>query len=127
MLLGGLIAPVGLFWFGWAAHANTHWIVPDIGAAVMCCGLIIAFQSSQAYITDAYGSSHAASASAVGAFLRTMCGFGFPLFAPRMYEVLGLGWGNSMLGFVTFGLGVPCPILLWCFGHKLREWSTRGL
>ncbi|KAH7024802.1 MFS multidrug transporter, partial [Microdochium trichocladiopsis] len=127
MVLGGLLAPVGLFWFGWAAHMHQHWIVPDMGAAVFCCGLIIAFQSSQAYITDAYGASHAASASAVGAFLRTMCGFGFPLFAPRMYESLGLGWGNSMLGFVTLALGVPCPLLLWVFGHKLREWSTRGL
>ncbi|KXJ85469.1 MFS multidrug transporter [Microdochium bolleyi] len=127
MLIGGIIAPVGLFWFGWAAQHQLHWIVPDLGGAVFCCGLIIAFQSSQAYITDAYGASHAASASAVGAFLRTMCGFSFPLFAPQMYKVLGLGWGNSMLGFMTIGLGVPCPILLWCYGHKLRQWSTRGL
>jgi hypothetical protein len=123
MLLGGIIAPLGLIMYGWTAEYKVHWIVPNIGSVMFAIGLIIAFQCSQAYITDAYGTL-SASASATGAFLRTMCGFGMPLFAPAMYDKLGLGWGNSMLAFVTLGLAIPSPILLWCYGHELRKWSS---
>jgi hypothetical protein len=41
-----------------------------------------------------------------------------------MYQAMGLNWGNSMLGFIAIGLGMPAPILLWKFGQSLREKST---
>ena len=123
MLLGGIITPIGILIYGWSAYYKTHWIVPNIGSATFSIGLIITFQSSQAYIVDAYGI-YSASASVAGAFLRTLCGFGFPLFAPAMYKALGLGWGNTLLALVTISLAIPCPILLWFYGHKLRQWST---
>ena len=52
-----------------------------------------------------------------------MTGFGFPLFAPYMYDALDYGWGNSLLGFIAIGLGIPAPFLLWFFGEKLRARS----
>ena len=55
--------------------------------------------------------------------LRSLAGFGFPLFAPYMYSALDYGWGNSLLGFVAVGLGVPAPFLFWVFGKRLRERS----
>lgn len=127
MLLGGILCPIGLFIYGWTAQARVHWIVPNIGCVILAIGLIIAFQSVQAYVVDAYSAKYAASAAAVGAFMRTMCGFGFPLFAPKMYDALHLGWGNSLLAFVTLVLALLSPILLWFFGARLRKWSTRGL
>ncbi|KAF2182885.1 MFS multidrug transporter-like protein [Zopfia rhizophila CBS 207.26] len=127
MLLGGLLSPVGLFLYGWSAEYELHWIIPNIGCAILAIGLIIAFQCSQAYTVDAYSAKYAASAAAVGAFLRTMCGFSFPLFAPAMYDKLGLGWGNSLLGFLTLALAIVSPVLLWFYGAKIRTWSTRGL
>lgn len=80
MLLGGLLTPQGLLIYGWSAHYHLHWIVSNFGTVLFCIGLIIAFQCSQAYITDAYSHQYAASAAAVWAFLRTMCGFAFPLW-----------------------------------------------
>ncbi|KAK8859374.1 MFS multidrug transporter-like protein [Apiospora arundinis] len=127
MLLGGLLTPIGLFIYGWTASPSIHWLVPDLGCVILAAGLILAFQAAQAYVTDAYGASHAASAAAVGAFLRTMCGFSFPLFAPAMYDALGIAWGNSLLAFLTLALAVPSPILLWFYGEKIRGWSTLGL
>lgn len=59
--------------------------------------------------------------------MRTMMGFSFPLFAPRMYDSLGLGWGNSLLGFLTVGVAVGGPVVLWVWGKRLREMSRRGL
>ncbi|GME60332.1 putative mfs multidrug transporter protein [Neofusicoccum parvum] len=123
MLPGGLLVPIGLATYGWSAHFEVHWIVPNIGAAVFACGLIIGFQCAQSYVVDAY-TRYAASATGAAAFLRTMAGFSFPLFAPRMYEVLGLGWGNSLLAFVSLVLGVLAPVGLWKRGEWLRAHST---
>ena len=99
-----------------------QWIVPDIGIAVASVGIIIAFQCVQLYIIDAY-PRYAASAMSASAILRALAGFGFPLFATAMYDRLGYGWGNSLLGFVAIFLGVPAPVLLWRFGAALRKRS----
>lgn len=127
MLIGGILTPVGLVLYGWAAQYKLHWAIPDAGCVLLAIGLIVAFQSAQAYVTDAYSAQHAASAAATGAFLRTMCGFGFPLFAPAMYAALGLGWANTLLAGATLAIAVPSPILFWFYGAKIRSWSTAGL
>jgi hypothetical protein len=40
-----------------------------------------------------------------------------------MYRSLGYGWGNSLLGFVAIGMGVPAPYLFWKYGAQLRAKS----
>ena len=101
---GALIVPVGLFWYGWSADAHLHWIMPNIGIAIFSAGVIMSFQCCQTYIVDSY-QRYAASCLAAVAVLRSLAGFGLPLFAPKMYRALGYGWGNSLLGFVAIGLG----------------------
>lgn len=127
MLLGGILAPVGLLLYGWSAQYKLHWAVPDAGCLILAIGLIIAFQAAQAYVTDAYDHRYAASAAAVGAFMRTMAGFGFPLFAPAMYGALQVGWGNTLLAGVTLVLATLGPALMWFYGARMRAWSTAGL
>lgn len=122
LLPGGILVPIGLFWYGWSAQAHIHWIMPNIGAAIFAAGTIMGFQCIQTYIVDSY-TKYAASALAAAAALRSLAGFGFPLFAPYMYSALGDGWGNSLLGFISIGLGIPAPFLLWFYGEKLRNRS----
>ncbi|KAK8152891.1 MFS multidrug transporter-like protein [Phyllosticta citrichinensis] len=114
-----LLVPVGLFWYGWSAQARAHWILPNVGAALFAAGTIVAFQCIQTYLVDSY-ARFAASAVSAAAVLRSLAGFGFPLFAPSLYQGLGMGWGNSLLAFLGLALGVPAPILLWLYGEKLR-------
>lgn len=114
--------PVGLFIYGWTAEAHCHWIAPNIGIGIFSVGCIVAFQCIQTYIVDSY-TRYAASALAAAAFLRSIAGFSFPLFAPYMFNALRYGWGNSVLAFVSIGIGIPVPILLWHFGQTLRKAS----
>jgi hypothetical protein len=58
----------------------------------------------QTYIVDSY-TRYAASGVAAAVVLRSLAGFGFPLFAPYLYSSLGYGWGNSLLGFLAIGIG----------------------
>ncbi|KAF3000672.1 hypothetical protein E8E13_001055 [Curvularia kusanoi] len=122
MIPASLLVPVGLFMYGWSAQAAVPWIVPDIGAALFCGGVIVGFQCIQTYLVDSY-TRYAASAIAAATVLRSLAGFGFPLFAPAMYNALDYGWGNSLLAFVGLALGVPAPLLLWKFGEGLRAKS----
>ncbi|KAK4987671.1 hypothetical protein LTR66_007535 [Elasticomyces elasticus] len=119
MMPASLVIPIGLFWYGWSAQAGLHWIMPNIGAFIFSFGNIVVFQCVQTYVVDAY-QRYAASAVASTTVLRSLAGFGFPLFALPMYRALGDGWGNSLLGFVALGIGLPAPFLLWYFGERLR-------
>ncbi|OOF93534.1 hypothetical protein ASPCADRAFT_209487 [Aspergillus carbonarius ITEM 5010] len=123
LYVGALFIPAGLFIYGWTAQTHCHWIAPNIGACLYGMGNIITFQCLQTYIVDSY-TRFAASALAAVACTRSLAGFGFPLFAPYMYQALNYGWGNSVLAFVAIGLGVPAPVFLWRYGEKLRKMST---
>ncbi|KAL2830380.1 major facilitator superfamily domain-containing protein [Aspergillus pseudoustus] len=124
----GSSSPAGLLIYGWAAQALAPGIVVDIGATFFNLGIIMSTQSDQQYVMEAFnGSGHVATASAASQFLRNIFAFCFPLFAPAMYGRLGQGWGNSLLAFVFFGIGVPAPVVLWRFGARLRTKGGRVL
>lgn len=50
------------------------------------------------------------TALAAATFLRSMAGFGFPLFAPAMYRSLGYGKGDTVLAVVAIVLGCPACV-----------------
>jgi hypothetical protein len=37
-----------------------------------------------------------------------------------MYEALGLGWGNSLLGFIAIAL-IPAPAAIYKYGGRIRK------
>ncbi|KAF8994689.1 MFS polyamine transporter [Cyathus striatus] len=119
MLPGTVLLPIGLFMAGWGAQEHVHWIVTDIGSAIVSGGMILTFQSIQTYVVDSF-TLHAASALAAVSCLRSLAGFGFPLFAPAMYKALGYGKGNSILAAISIALGCPAPFLLWKYGRRIR-------
>ncbi|CAK5270620.1 unnamed protein product [Mycena citricolor] len=122
MVPGTFALPIGLFLTGWTVQNKVHWIVPDIGIAFVGMGVILNFQSIQIYLIDAF-TLYAASALAAASFLRSICGFGFPLFAQSMYNKLGYGTGDSILGAVAIVIGCPAPWVLWKYGAQIRARS----
>ncbi|KAF2994452.1 hypothetical protein E8E14_001437 [Neopestalotiopsis sp. 37M] len=122
IIIGSTMVPVGLFWYGWSVQERVHWIMPNIGVAILTIGTMICLQNMQGYIIDAY-TKFAASCTAAIVVLRSLAGFGFPLFAPYLYQKLGYGWGSSLLAFISIGIGIPAPILFYMYGAKLRAKS----
>ncbi|KEF63032.1 uncharacterized protein A1O9_01008 [Exophiala aquamarina CBS 119918] len=119
MKFGACIAPIGCFIYGWTAHYQIHWIVPIIGTFVIGLGALFIMIAMQVYLVDAHGPEAAASALAANLVLRSLFGAFLPLAAPSMYADLGLGWGNSLLGFVCLAF-VPVPWLFCRYGEYLR-------
>ncbi|KHN96244.1 Major facilitator superfamily domain, general substrate transporter [Metarhizium album ARSEF 1941] len=72
---GGVLLPVGLFWFAWTNGTNVHWVVPIIGSSVFAAGLVLVFLSLLNYLIDSY-VIYAASVLAASAVLRSLFGYG---------------------------------------------------
>ena len=101
------------------------------------------FQGLQAYVIDSF-PRYAASGTfppclvvisnpyrfpllalaAVSCF-RSLAGFGFPLFAPYMYDALGYGKGDTILAAFSGGIGCPALILFYLYGERIRSMSKR--
>ncbi|EWG53339.1 hypothetical protein FVEG_11794 [Fusarium verticillioides 7600] len=111
---------VGLFWYGWSAEEKVHWIVPIIGTAFVGFGILSIMLPSQLYVVDLFGAEKAASALAALAVFRSLFAAFLPLAGPPMYNNLGLGWGNSVLGFLSVAF-IPLPILFYRYGERLRN------
>ncbi|PWY69647.1 CefM protein [Aspergillus sclerotioniger CBS 115572] len=118
MILGGICLPVGLFVYGWTAKSHVFWFIPILGTAIFGFGFIVFFMPTQAYLVDAF-AHNAASALAAGAVLRSLGGALLPLAGVPMYDKLGLGWGNTLLGLIAIAT-IPLPFFLLRYGERIR-------
>ncbi|KAL2680325.1 hypothetical protein Neosp_007922 [[Neocosmospora] mangrovei] len=115
----GVVLPIGLFLYGWTAQYAVHFIVPMLGVAIFSCGLMGVMMCVQNYLLDTY-PRYAASVTAALAVLRSLAAALLPLGGLDMYNALGLGWGNSLLGFLCVAM-IPIPVVFYVFGERLRK------
>lgn len=120
-LPGALTFPLGLFIYGWSVQEHVHWIVPQIGTAITGFGSILIFVGIQTYLIDAF-EGYTASVIGANAVLRGSAGALIPLGGLKLYDALGWGWGNSLLGFVALAFA-PLPIIFGLYGAKIRSWK----
>jgi DHA1 family multidrug resistance protein-like MFS transporter len=117
-MVGGFFVPICLFWFGWSARPDIHWIMPIIGSSFFSIAAFLLFNSALPYLSDTY-PEYAASVFAGNDLMRSSFGAGFPLFASAMYNRLGVGWASSLLAFLGIAF-IPIPFVLYRFGARLR-------
>jgi MFS family permease len=101
------LIPAGLFIYGWTSYYRVHWIVPILATVLIGIGNMAVFMCVSLYLIDAF-SVFAASALAANTVIRSIMGGTLPLAGQKMYDALGLGWGNSLLAFVALAL-LPVP------------------
>lgn len=75
--------------------------------------------ASTMYLVDAY-TVYAASVTAASTILRCLLGALLPLAGPTMYKDLGIGWGTSLLGFISVAF-IPLPFIFYYYGQRIRE------
>ncbi|EIN10549.1 multidrug resistance protein 4 [Punctularia strigosozonata HHB-11173 SS5] len=121
LIAGAIIVPIGIFWYGWSAQAKVHFMMPIIGTGIFGFGLMMTFLPIQLYLVDSF--VYAASALAAASVVRSLFGFIFPLFATQMFNALGNGGGNSLLGGLAIVLGIPFSVFLYIYGERIRSKS----
>ena len=83
-------------------------------------GTMICYNGLSSYVIDTY-TRYAASASATVGATRSLGGFGFPLFAPYLYQALGYGYGNTVLALAFALLASAIIFIIWQWGKYLRS------
>lgn len=121
-MIGSIILPISLFWFGWTARPDINPAVPIIAVVLFGLGNIGLFISSMQYMGDAYHASNVASASSANSLARYTFAAAFPFFSIQMYTALGTNWATSVLGFVSLAM-LPVPWVLFKYGKRLRAMS----
>ncbi|KAJ9623503.1 hypothetical protein H2203_005765 [Taxawa tesnikishii (nom. ined.)] len=119
MIVGSLILPPSLFWFGWSTY--THWTSQIIAGYFIGLGLLLIFISGIVYLVDVY-LINANSAMSIHVVVRSIVASSFPLFATPMYNRLGTAWASTLLGFLCL-LMVPFPLIFYFYGARIRSWS----
>ncbi|KXJ85896.1 major facilitator superfamily domain-containing protein [Microdochium bolleyi] len=111
--------PVTFFWYGWSVAYTVHWASAVASLIPFGFGIIGVFMPLTTYLIDCY-PVYASSAIAANTVLRSLVGAFLPLAGPPMYASLGLGWGNSLLGFLCVAM-IPLPLFFYRFGGWLRK------
>ncbi|EFE30773.1 MFS transporter, putative [Trichophyton benhamiae CBS 112371] len=122
--LGGPLYMVALFWLGWSASPDIHWIVPMLAGIPFGMGFFLIFVALINYLIDAY-HEYAASAMAAASCCRSIFGAVLPLAAVPMFRQLGIAWGCSLLGFLSLLMSL-IPFVFIRYGDKIRSRSRYG-
>ncbi|KAJ5102388.1 hypothetical protein NUU61_004610 [Penicillium alfredii] len=119
MMLGAVLLPPALLWFGWAGHA--HWAAQVVACYVIGLVLQIIFISGIVYIVDVY-LLNTMSAISIHVMVRSVVSATFPLFEDPMYQTLHINWSATLLALLSAAI-VISPVLLRIYGSRIRSWS----
>ncbi|ORY13827.1 major facilitator superfamily domain-containing protein [Clohesyomyces aquaticus] len=119
--IAGPFFVLSLFWAGWTARVDIHWIVPVLAGIPFGIGYLCLFMALLNYLVDAY-EIFAASAMAAASFSRSSFGAVLPFAAKPMYQALGVPWACSLLGFFSLAM-CAIPFVFIRFGTVLRRKS----
>lgn len=119
MFITSWFMTAGILEFGWTCRGSIHFIVPCIGLAMIGAAFVSIFQACLNYLIDSFPKY---SASAVGANTsgRSLLAGIFPLFAKSLYDNLGVGWGSTVIGFVSLAM-IPIPFYFYKRGATIRK------
>ncbi|KAL4880369.1 major facilitator superfamily domain-containing protein [Aspergillus karnatakaensis] len=117
--IGSILIPLSLFVYGWMAEYKIHWIVAVISHVPIGIGNMVIFMCIQMYLVDGF-TVYAASAIATNTVVRSIAGALLPMAGLPLFENLGLGWGNSLLGFIAIGT-IPISLAIMRWGEYLRR------
>ena len=109
---------VSLFWLGWAAQSDVHWIAPILSGIPFGLGFLLVFMALINYMVDAY-EIFAASALAAASSTRSVFGAVLPFAGQPMYIALGIGWASSLLGFISLAM-CAIPYAFIKYGDRIR-------
>ncbi|KIM30841.1 hypothetical protein M408DRAFT_271319 [Serendipita vermifera MAFF 305830] len=117
-MIGGVLVPIGLFWFAWTSDPSFHYLIPIAAGVPFGMGMLLVFSAVVAYLMDTY-QTYTASAIGASVVLRSLLGAFFPLFTAGLFKKIGNQWGASLFAFLAM-LCMPLPFLFYYFGQRVR-------
>jgi len=119
--IGGILVPIGQFWFAWTARESIHWIVPILGSVPFGFGNCLVFIYTMSYLAGSYGIYTASAVAGMSASRYIFSGV-LPIAGVKMYHVLGVNWTGTLLGCLEILL-IPIPFVFYRYGERIRRRS----
>lgn len=120
-MAGGILFPLGCWWFAWTSWPSVHWLVPLVGIVFLYAGLLLVYLTAFNYLADSY-TLYAASALAAMNVCRNTLGAIVPLFGTNVYDALGVHGAGSLVAGIATLLSLV-PFLIFKYGSRLRARS----
>ncbi|EED82166.1 predicted protein [Postia placenta Mad-698-R] len=120
-LLGAIIVPISLLWFGFTTYTSVPYMVPIVASGFYGFGFLAVSLSTFYYTIDAY-TTYAASAFAAQAMIRSVVTSVFVLFGTQMFSGLGPRWATFILAMIGV-VEIALPIVFMRKGEALRKAS----
>lgn len=117
--IGGPLYVISLFWVGWTASPNIHWVVPFLSGIPFGMGYLLIFMAMLNYLTDAY-ETFSASAQSAASCTRSIFGAVLPLAAKPMFNKLGVHWACSLIAFLALLVSL-IPFGFIKYGDSIRS------
>ncbi|OLN91981.1 Transporter mfs1-like protein 2 [Colletotrichum chlorophyti] len=110
-MIGCLLVPGSLVWFGWTAKPENHFAIPIVGSALFSAGAVLLYISILNYLSESY-PDHISSVLAGHELFTSMCGASFPLFVPSLYYEFDV-FGSSIFLAIFAVAFVPLPFIIY--------------
>jgi MFS family permease len=120
--LGGPLFVVALFWLGFTAREEIHFILPMLAGVPFGIGFMLIFMALLNYLADAY-EIYSASANAAASTCRSLLATVLPLATAPMFARLGIAGACSLLGGLSAGMCV-IPFVFIKYGARIRAGSA---
>ncbi|EPS33330.1 hypothetical protein PDE_08292 [Penicillium oxalicum 114-2] len=118
-LLGALVYPAALIWYGWTVEKATFWLVPMIANFFFGIGSMIIFSMVTTMLTE-FMPKKSSEGVALNNFVRNIFSCVGSLVTAPILDGIGNGWLFTILGLVGFASG-SVIFLMRKFGPRWRK------
>lgn len=113
MILGGILLPVGMFWFGWTSNPHITWVPQVVSGSFLGSGVILIFLqvslSTLKYPGHYTNTHHHRDLTISSTCIRCT-----PTLRSQQTPSFGRGWELDFL----------CSHRLWCVSSLYRQWNN---
>lgn len=110
---------ISIFFFGWTAYYQLHWVIPLIGSFLFGLTSMVLLASTATYLVDALPGK-GSSGIALNNFIRFLLAAVSTFVAEPWKEGMGFGWMYTILGFIA-ALSSITIIMIRKWGNKWRS------
>ncbi|KAL8394482.1 hypothetical protein RB595_002432 [Gaeumannomyces hyphopodioides] len=116
--LAAVLYPASLVWFGWTAAFGVHVAAPSAANFLFGFASMLVFGAATTMLTE-FMPSRSSAGVAVNNFVRNIFSCVGTVIAQPLLDVMGVGWLCTMVGILSFVVGI---FAVWSLGRYSSKW-----
>lgn len=126
ILLGAVMYPCGMIWYGWVVENGVHWIVSCIANFFFGLGMMLVFGAVTTVLTE-FTPKKSSSGVALNNFMRNIFSCIATVVTQPLLDAMGVGWLCTMVGLIALFTTLAAILALKIKGPAWRVAMDRKL